>query len=241
MRWMKHLTATRRDEKVARMISCYGYRTYGIWWAVLETVAENFDGINPSLTYPLSTWSHLLSLRGSLVWSSLSTLEVTGVLTANRQGDEVTVTIPNLLKYRDEYTRKSVHNPDNVRTKIEIQSIDVKEQKELIPRPTFELPDWMPKEAWDSYVDMRKRSSHPLTPDGRKKLIGKLTKWHAEDVDIAACLDNSVAFGYRGVFQPNERSNGNGKGKPSVFDIVQQTISELESGSDPRSRGDAGV
>lgn len=122
MRWIKHMTASRQDEKVARLMSEYGPYGYGLWWMVLEVVAARIEGnSHPAVTYPVSTWSHLLSLRGSHVRQAIAKLAVTHLVTAEWSGNELTVTIPNLLKYRDEYSKKSRHSPDDVRRKEQIQ------------------------------------------------------------------------------------------------------------------------
>ncbi len=115
MRWLKHMTASHDDEKLADLIARYGHAGYGTWWLVLEIVAARLEsGGHPSVTYHVTKWSHLLSLRGSHVLSTLLKLDVTHLVTVVRHGDEITVTIPNLLKYRDEYTRKSGQATENV-------------------------------------------------------------------------------------------------------------------------------
>lgn len=122
MRWLKHMTATPQDEKISRLIAEYGHAGYGVWWLVLEIVARGLEGSRePSVTYPISTWAHLLFIRGSHVVQTLVKLQLTYLVTLERSGDDITVTIPNLLKYRDEYSRKSGHYQDSVRTKEQIQ------------------------------------------------------------------------------------------------------------------------
>ena len=122
MRWLKHLTETRQDEKIAKLIARYGLEAYGLWWAVLEVIGRQITRDHPnrcSLSYPVSKWAAELSLRGSLVRRKLSTLAVTGVVTLSWDGRELTVTIPNILKYKDEYQKKSGHTPESVGRKQE--------------------------------------------------------------------------------------------------------------------------
>ena len=214
MRWVKHLTATRRDEKVARMISLHGYRSYGIWWAVIETVAENFDGKNPSLTYPLTTWSHLLSLRGSHVMSTLLTLGVTGVLTVERHGGDITVTIPNLLKYRDEYSRKSGHSPEIVRPKIEIQSIDTETDKPLARsalKGTRLLDDFAVTDEHREWAGVHAMPS----PDDYIEEFRDY--WKAKPGAGGVKLDWNATF-RNWLRKAAERKNGNGIGKSANQD-----------------------
>ena len=119
IKWLKHMTATWDDERVARLVDkggMEGLSMYGLYWRVQEILAAQMEGKEPSCSvrYTVTRWSLLLSLRGSLVFSTLSRLGATGLVTVERDGEDVRVTNRNLLKYRDEYSKKSVHSPDNV-------------------------------------------------------------------------------------------------------------------------------
>jgi hypothetical protein len=169
MRWVKHMTQTCQDEKISRLISEYGHAGYGLWWMVVETVASRLEkgSTNPSVTYPVSKWAHLLSLRGSLVRSSLSKLEVTHLVTVEWTGSEITVTIPNLLKYRDEYQRKSGHSPDSVPDK----SIDTETEIEIPPKPPA------PNGAGTHKSHHPKKAGKRTTEEIRKALGSRLPWW----------------------------------------------------------------
>jgi hypothetical protein len=136
MKWFKHMTATWDDEKIARLVQAGGYRglaLYGVWWRVLEIVASQMDpaGQQACVTYSVTKWSGLLSLRGSHVFSTLSTLGANRLVTVERVDSDIRVTIPNLLKYRDEYSRKSGHTLDGVGTKKEKETqMEIKKEKE---------------------------------------------------------------------------------------------------------------
>ena len=139
MKWIKHQTGTRRDEKIARLMAAGGkdaMAAYGLYWMVQEIIADQMEGPEPacSVCYPVSVWSQLLVTRGSLVFSTLSTLAVTGLVTVTREGDDIRVTNRKLLKYRDEYSRKSGHAPENVRTRTDIDKEEDKE-RELKTKP----------------------------------------------------------------------------------------------------------
>lgn len=134
MRWLKHMTATRKDEKVAALIHKAGHDGYGLWWMVLETVAASMDkgSTKCSLKYPVSKWATELQLLPQHVCRKLVALHVAGLLELRKDGDAIELTIPNLLKYRDEYARKSGHTPDSVRSKIQRQNTDTDTDTEYI-------------------------------------------------------------------------------------------------------------
>jgi hypothetical protein len=116
MKWLKHMTASWDDEKLAALVGeggDLGLARYGLYWRINEIIARQMEGKTPSCSvrYPVTRWSLLLSLRGSLVFSKLSRLAVTGLVTVERDGSDIIVTNCNLLKYRDEYSKKSGHSP----------------------------------------------------------------------------------------------------------------------------------
>jgi hypothetical protein len=135
MRWVKHMTAAWDDERIAKLVGkggVEGLAAYGIWWRLIEIIASRVDGKSTqcSVTYDVTRWSLLLSLRGSHVRHWIEKLALTGVLTAEWVGTEITVTIPKLLKYRDEYSKKSgqcqvqdtEEEQKKIRTKVETET-----------------------------------------------------------------------------------------------------------------------
>lgn len=198
------MTATRQDEKIARLIDEHGMAGYGVWWAVCEVVAARVESDSqPTVTYPVSTWSHLLSVRGSHVRQAILKLQVTGLLTAEWTGSDLTVTIPNLLKYRDEYTRRSGHCTDIVRSKKQKQNTEAETDTDtekaaapvgaLIltppepkppkkhPGPSPQIKAWLDAEFWPTYpkkVDkpcaLRAAEKHATTPEKRDVIMAGL-------------------------------------------------------------------
>ncbi len=136
MKWVKHMTASHDDEKLADLITRYGHAGYGVWWLVVEIVAARVEsGDKAEVTYPVSKWSHLLSVRGSHVRQCLLKLEVTHLVTLEWNDTDITVRIPNVLKYRDEYSRKSGQTPDKLRSKNRTELEADKELDKEPPKP----------------------------------------------------------------------------------------------------------
>lgn len=219
VKWLKHMTASWDDEKLAKLVDAAGddaLLMYGLYWRVNELIAAQMDGPSPScsVTYSVSRWSRLLVTRPSGVWSRVQKLASTRLLTAGREGDDITVTNCNLLKYRDEYARKSGHAPDNVPPRTEGEQKEIKKEKELrtkaTPPAVSELPEWVPAESWNSFSEMRKRIRAPLTADAVKFTVRSLDKLRKQGHDPAAVLEQSVERAWRGVFEIKQERNGNG-------------------------------
>ena len=62
------------------------------------------------------------------------------------------------------------------------------------------LPDWLPKEQWQGWLEMRSRSRAPNTERALKLALADLEKLRAEGHDPASVLDQSTKRGWRGLF-----------------------------------------
>ena len=114
MKWFKHQSNSRNDEKIAILESRSGLEGYGFYFKLLEVVAESMDQSRKcSLNYSLAKWSNTLNIHHNKFTKLLGNCEVTGLVTvkyhrSNLWGkDEVSieVIIPMLLKYRDNHTK----------------------------------------------------------------------------------------------------------------------------------------
>jgi hypothetical protein len=134
MRWLKHLTRARLDEQVTALVTDCGLESYGFYWMLLEVVGESMDRSERcSISYPVAQWARLLSCHRSKVYRYMNELQNRGLIqvkfpvtvnlpqgilqdTKRSSSDNIEVSIPKLLKYRDEYSKKSGHSPDTLRT-----------------------------------------------------------------------------------------------------------------------------
>lgn len=132
MKWIKHLSATRRDERVARLIAKHGLEAYGLYWSVQEIIADQMEGPNPScrVSYPVSIWANLLSIRPQQAAMKLQWLADDGLMELSWSDNEIVVTNAKLLKYRDEYSRKSGHTPEQVAPDTEVEQKKIQKEKE---------------------------------------------------------------------------------------------------------------
>ncbi len=86
----------------------------------------------------------------------------------------------------------------------------------------FVLPDWVDREAWDAYEEMRIRNKKPMTHKARAMVISKLEAFEAKGFTSTEVLEQSVISGWTGVFEPR-RSNGNGNAD-GKFQQTQQNL-----------------
>ena len=90
----------------------------------------------------------------------------------------------------------------------------IKENKDDATSVAFVLPDWIEKETWDAFVQMRKRIGKPPTDYAKKLIVAKLERFKANNQDIKAVLEKSITSSWQDVFEI--------KGNPA--DIVRLTV-----------------
>ena len=71
----------------------------------------------------------------------------------------------------------------------------------------LELPDFVNKETWAEFVQMRKEIKKKLTPTACKQIFRDMTKWHGDGINANDCLVNSIRGNWQGVFPPTKQKN----------------------------------
>ncbi len=104
-----------------------------------------------------------------------------------------------------------------------------KPKKEKATDVAFELPDWIPLETWNAFIDMRKRIKKPATDFAKKLIVGKLEKFKAQGHDVVAILEKSITSGWQDVFEPKENKSF----AQQAADIVRTTVPPANKGPDP--------
>ena len=67
------------------------------------------------------------------------------------------------------------------------------------------LPEWVPTEQWNAYVDMRRRIKKPLSPYGASMAISKLERLKQQGHHPAAVLAQSAFTDYVGLWPVKEQ------------------------------------
>lgn len=91
-----------------------------------------------------------------------------------------------------------------------------------------EIPSWVPVDAWNGFVQMRKAIRKPLTDRAVTTIIGKLERFRATGHDPGAVLDNSTENSWAGIFEPRKPGNGNSTSKSTgTATAAQRAIASL--------------
>lgn len=78
----------------------------------------------------------------------------------------------------------------------------------------FELPDWVPLDAWQGWLEMRRGKKCPATQRALELAVRDLSKLRAEGNDPGSVLDQSTQRGWRGLFPLKNQQNGGGNVVP---------------------------
>jgi len=111
-----------------------------------------------------------------------------------------------------------------------------KEEKEKRIKPTSApeagalviLPDWIPLEAWNDFLEMRRSLRRPLTRKAVALMLRKLVKLREEGQSIQAVLEQSTLNSWQDVF-PIRQEHGNGRtntNEPKSFDAARNEATD---------------
>ncbi len=70
-----------------------------------------------------------------------------------------------------------------------------------------EIPDWFPMDAWQGWVEMRKKRKRPLTERSETRAINKLEALHSAGHDIGELLDRSTINGWLDIYEPKGKTS----------------------------------
>ena len=76
----------------------------------------------------------------------------------------------------------------------------------------IKFPEWLPKDTWEAFIEMRKSMKAAPTEKAILLLIQKLGKLKTEGNDPKLVLEESIANNWKGLFPLKSGGNGDGKG-----------------------------
>ena len=154
MRWFKHLTDAADDEKLADILTEFGPEGFGVWWLLCEVVGKQMDNTERcEASYSLEHWARKLYISKRKASSFLKVFSEKNLIFLSYDESncigKIIVKVPNMLKFRDEYSKKSGQtpdkHPDKLHTKIQIQT-----QKQKDKKPDPKIISFF-DDLWDLY------------------------------------------------------------------------------------------
>jgi hypothetical protein len=88
----------------------------------------------------------------------------------------------------------SPDTPPAVLTPLELTPVKNKTVKEFI------LPDWIPQQLWDDFVENRKANKSPMTDKAKNIAVKKLDGFRQEGYDIVAIIEETILNNWKSIF-----------------------------------------
>jgi len=174
MKWFKHMSDLPRDEGVSRYLDAAGkdrVTAYGFLMLLLEAIASRMQvqegDLICSATYSIPHWGRITYSHPNRVRKYLGTCEVIGWVLVEFEGGMCKVSIPRMLEWRDEYTRKSGLTPDKVaQSRADQKRSDQRESRSEDSPPdrlTAEIPRRTPPPNFEVTEDLQEwaAKNHP--------------------------------------------------------------------------------
>lgn len=134
-------------------------------------------------------------------------------------------TLITIIKF-DEYNSKvqqTGQQKDN-RSATEVQQKDTNKNGKKgknVKKEDIELPEWMPLEAWDGFVEMRIKLKSPLTKRATTLIINKLKKFKDENYDIGELLDTATMNNWKSIYPPKDNNTGKAEIETNKYDKLK--------------------
>lgn len=64
------------------------------------------------------------------------------------------------------------------------------------------LPDWLPADKWQDFVDHRKAIRKPMTDKARERMLRHLADLKAKGHDVVTLMDTAIRSGWQDVYEP---------------------------------------
>lgn len=107
MRWFKHLSNAKNDLTMQDLIANFGYEGYGLYWAIIEILAENLNGGEVAeAKLPIKRWCNSGAISAKKFHKICEFLSSNGNFSYEICGKYATIRCHKISKYRDEYTKK---------------------------------------------------------------------------------------------------------------------------------------
>lgn len=134
MKWLKHMADASDDEFMEELEEKFGLEGYARWWKTLEIIAKAMDKnpAFPGAVHTVDKWCQFLKCKRKVLLSFLEHSGNKSKMKWKQNDNIITIEIPNILKLRDEYYRKSGHAPEHSAPEAEA---DTEERLKTTPLP----------------------------------------------------------------------------------------------------------
>lgn len=107
MKWVKHMTDSRRDPKMLAVKRKFGIAGIGMYWVTVEAIAEQFTSKNgvASLSLDLASWREITGISPQMMrkWSNFG--DEMGLFSASFSEKTLTISMEKINDIKDNHSR----------------------------------------------------------------------------------------------------------------------------------------
>jgi len=199
----------------------FGNDGYALWFKLLEKLARtenHYIDINQNNKWQLfCIKAHITPEKAITIVDKLAQLEAidaklweTGVIWSDNLLKNITIVYKNrkrelpqkpITTSSKEITThgKGITTGGSTHSRVEKSRVE-----------NIIIPDFIDKEVWEAFLEMRKKKKDIPTPYGEKLLFGELEKIRLSGDDPNEVLKKSIMNGWKGIFPPDKKGGGNG-------------------------------
>lgn len=125
----------------------------------------------------------------------------------------------------------------NASKRLDNHNHNHKEEPTAKAPSAFVMPDWLPKEAWGHYEEMRRRIRKPMTDQARIWAVAKLETIRTQGQDPSLVLEQSVFNSWQGLFPLKGELNDRHKTTAQLRNerasaAIERAFAEVEAAGD---------
>lgn len=179
MKWFKHDTDASLSEGMDKLVELGGWESYGRWFRVLEIVASKMDESDRCFAeFSVKKWCQMLGFSPKKFQNFTEILQKFCQTSVVFQEKFCRIEIPNLLKKKDEYSKKSGQTPKNIPPKIKSKEVLSKDNTRVKSKekdiPPFNSPKGEAQtffENWNLVAEQNGLPTLTKLPNSIKKKI----------------------------------------------------------------------
>lgn len=227
MKYVNHLCTSRNGGKMEEHTGRTGLEGYGAYWTIVEVIGGQIIPESPKtfLTLSWRKWARHLDVTTKKTQFLVRSASLAKLIRLYEEGEKITIDIPNILKYADEYTKKvltkSGQTPEHYPTNSGLPALpafpdlpeEKKEKKDLKDLPVDNSttgangsppasPDGAGAPLASIVGRIGKAESEPpsqLTPEEKSRAVADVfAKFTAGEIDLAGV---SIELRARGLEQ----------------------------------------
>lgn len=212
MKWYKHISDSLDDPFIFDLMTKHGSDGYVVFFGTIEIYSREFKPeLSWNLVVSLAFLQQKLRISRNKIKKILQDITKWDIKLSN---DQVTICIPKFTELLDEWTQRTIKKtresigsesgvtPEKLET-IKNKNKNIEEDKDNPPTPLFPYPSVISGQLWEDFVEHRRVTiKKPLTAKAASIIIRKLEKWKREGHDPTAIVEDAIANGWRGVFEP---------------------------------------